>query len=38
VKEPFVIPFICPACGQFDIDSTDCGSCVQPSPADNAVA
>ena len=26
-----MIPFICPTCGQFDIDTPDCLSCVSPS-------
>lgn len=32
VEVPTVIPFICTSCGQMDIDSPECASCVQ-SPA-----
>jgi len=26
-----MIPFICPSCGQLDIDSPDCASCAPTS-------
>ncbi|WP_431240266.1 hypothetical protein ACQ86B_12550 [Mycolicibacterium aichiense] len=28
-----MIPFICPACGQLDIDSPDCASCASAHDA-----
>ena len=31
-----MIPFICPTCGQVDIDSPDCASCVTPTTQEAA--
>lgn len=33
-----MIPFICPTCGRFDIDSPDCTSCVTAVDEDVAAA
>ena len=37
-EETPVIPYICPTCGQFDIDSADCVSCAQPAATQSCAA
>ncbi|OBG79960.1 hypothetical protein A5699_12160 [Mycobacterium sp. E802] len=31
-KDGPVIPFICPSCGEFDIESPECTSCAHREP------
>lgn len=33
-----MIPFICPTCGDMDIDSADCGQCASATGPESAVA
>lgn len=32
-----MISFICPTCGQFDIESPDCSSCSSPTAETGAI-
>jgi hypothetical protein len=38
IGTPDMIPFICPTCGQFDIDTADCASCNRPQGAPDSAA